>query len=190
MLFDIKRRQAEFGVFHNRRENEGEKKAVTKAIDLPVKIQLKAKELDMLVPTNGIPISQFLFGADLRKPELQTHLLSPICVYRKPEHVEVAIFDDGVDKRKVMRFKDCKIKDPYIEFDQTSIFLSFKVQMHPGNLLQRISDNVESQKRDFECKATQPELFDEKGEDDEGKGGTQADPMGSPDEEQDEDDDE
>lgn len=176
MQFDFQKRQAEFGVWNNRRENEGQEKAKVKAIDLPIRIQIKPRELDMLVPTNGIALSMFLFGDDLRKPELQTHLLSPMPVYRKPEHVKISIYDDGVDKRKVLTFDDCKVKDPKIEFDQDAIFLNFKAQIHPGKHLQRINDNVESQTRFFECKATQPELFDAAAED--GEEGAQADMVG------------
>lgn len=188
-LFNLKRRPAEFGVWNNRRENEGDRKAAVKAIDLPIKVQIKPKELDMLCPTNGVPLSQFLFGDDLRKPELQTHLLSPLWVYRNPEHIEIAIYDDGVDKRKVLRFKDCKIKDPHIEYDQTAIFLVFKAQIHPDGQLQRINDNVEAQTRDFECKATQPELFDDpEDEEDDAPSGEQQELMDSPEEEEDEED--
>jgi hypothetical protein len=189
MLFDLKRRPAQFGVWNNRREAEGDKKAAVKAIDLPVKVQLKAKEIDMLCPTNGVPLSQFLFGDDLRKPELQTHLLSPLPIYRRPEHVDIAIFDDGVDKRKVLRFKDCKIKDPRLEFDQTSIFLTFKAQIHPDGQLQRINDNVEAQTRDFECRAAQPELFDEQTAEEEEPAEEQGELMDPP-EEEDEDEEE
>lgn len=183
MKFDLKRRPAEFGVFRNRREKEkdGTETNKLKAIDLPVRLPLKPRELDMLVPTQGIPLSQFLFGDDLRKPSLQCPLLSPIKVYRKPEHLKISIYDDGIDKRKVMTFSDCRVENPEIEYDEDSVFLSFKVEIHPGNLLQRISDNVESQTCDFECKATQPELFD-KDDDEENEAGDdpQRSLMGDP----------
>ena len=105
-------------------------------------------------------------------------------MYRKPEHLKISIYDDGIDKRKVMTFNDCRVEDPKIEYDEDSVFLVFKVEIHPGNLLQRVSDNVESQMRDFECKATQPELFDEEEEEEEGgeEGGAQGDLMSNPDE--------
>jgi len=185
--YDFKRRPAEFGVFRNRREKDGKGDTETnklKAIDLPVRIQIKPRELDMLVPTQGIPLSQFLFGDDLRKPSLQCPLLSPIKVYRKPEHLKISIYDDGVDKRKVMTFTDCRVENPEIEYDEDSVFLTFKVEIHPGNLLQRISDNVESQIRDFECRATQPELFDTRDEEEEEAGGGDAQQslMSNPDE--------
>lgn len=166
MKFDLKRRPAEFGIFRNRREKETDQseRGKLKAIDLPVRIQIKPTELDMLVPTNGVPLSTFLFGPDLRKPELQVMLLSPLKVFRKPEHLRISIYDDGVDKRKVITFNDCRVEKPQIEFDESTVFLTFKVEIHPGNQLQRISDNVEGQIRDFECKAMQPELFDAAGE--------------------------
>lgn len=163
MKYDFKRRPAEFGVFRNRREKEtdGSERSKLKAIDLPVRIQIKPTELDMLVPTNGVKLSEFLFGDNLRKPELQVMLLSPMKVYRKPEHLRLTIYDDGVDKRKLMTFQDCRVENPQIEFDENTVYLTFKVEVHPGANLQRISDNVEGQIRDFECKAMQPELFDD-----------------------------
>lgn len=171
MKFDFKRRPAEFGVFRNRREKDSGSTEVNKlkAIDLPIRFQIKPKELDMLVPTQGIPLSKFLFGDDLRKPELQCPLLFPIKVYRRPEHLKLSIFDDGVDKRKVMTFADCRVETPQIEFTDGTLFLAFKVEIHPGNMLQRVADNVESQVRDFECRATQPELWEETEEEEEGE---------------------
>lgn len=199
MKFDFKRRSTEFGVFRNRREKEqqGTEVSKLKAIDIPVRHRIKPKELDMLVPTQGTPLSEFLFGPDLRKPALQCPLLFPIKVYRKPEHLKVSIYDDGVDKRKVMTFADCRVETPMIECDgdADSLFLTYKIEIHPGNQLQRISDNVEAQVCDYECKATQPELFDENKEDDEGEeggsdgqqGGQQVDLMSNPDEQDDDD---
>lgn len=177
MKFDLKRRKAEFGVFRNRREKDAGATEVNKlkAIDLPVRVQIKPKELDMLVPTQGVPLSEFLFGDDLRKPALQCHLLFPLKVFRKPEHLKIQIFDDAIDKRKQMTFADCRVENPQIEHDGDALFLTFKVEIHPGNLLQRISDNVESQACDFECKATQPELFEKADEGDgEGEDGQQS----------------
>lgn len=188
MKFDFKRRPATFGVFTNRREKEtdGKDAKKLKAIDLPVRFQIKPKELDMLVPTQGVALSNFLFGDDLRHPALQCPLLFPMKVFRKPEHVKISIYDDGIDKRKVLSFEDCRIEKPQIEYDGDSLFLSFKVEIHPGNLLQRVADNVESQMRDFECKATQPELFEQdtedEDEDDDGSSGSQQSLMPNPDE--------
>lgn len=172
MKYDFKRRPAEFGVFKNRREKDpgNDEPGKLKAIDLPVRMQIKPKELDMLVPTNGVPLSQFLFGPDLRKPALQTPLLSPMKVFRAPEHLKISIYDDKVDKRKVLTFTDCRVETPYLEFDETKVFLCCKVEIHPGNQLQRVSDNVEGQVCDFECKAMEPELFDN-AEEEEPEGG-------------------
>lgn len=192
MRFDFKKRPAEFGVFKNRREKDtgDEEPGKLKAIDLPVRLQLKPKELDMLVPTQGVPLSQFLFGDDMRKPALQTTLLSPMKVYRAPEHLKISIYDDRVDKRKVMTFPDCRVENPHLEFDETKVYLCFKVEIHPGNQLQRISDNVEGQVCDFECKATQPELFDSADDDEGAQGGEGQQPlMGDPEEGNNHDDD-
>jgi hypothetical protein len=87
-------------------------------------------------------------------------LLSPLPVRRKPEHIALTIYDDGVDKRKKLTFTDCKVKDPTLEFEDTTIFLVGKFQIHPGPHLQRINDNIENKTLQMECEATQPELFD------------------------------
>jgi hypothetical protein len=166
--FDLSKRATEFGGFNNRWEKNGPEQK-TKAIDLPFRVQVKPKELDMIVPAQGVKLSTFLFGSDLRKPQLQCPLLSPLPVQRKPEHIALTIYDDGVDKRKKLTFTDCKVKDPTLEFEDATIFLSGKFQLHPGPHLQRINDNVENKTLQMECEATQPELFDEQqDEDDEG----------------------
>jgi hypothetical protein len=188
--FDFKRRNAEFGVFRNRREKDTDGKDTNKlkAIDLPVRFPIKPRELDLLVPTQGVALSQFLFGPDLRKPELQCPLLFPIKVYRRPEHLKISIYDDAIDKRKVMTFADCRVETPQIEYEDNVLYLSFKVEIHPGALLQRVADNVESRICDFECKATQPELFDEDRDEEEGEGDGQQSLMTNPDEEEEGDD--
>lgn len=184
MKFDLKKRATEFGGFNNRWERNGPEQKV-KGIDLPFKVKLKPTELDMIAPAQGIPLSTFLFGADLRKPQLQCPLLSPMAIQRKPEHIALTIFDDEIDKRKKITFTDCKVKDPTLEFDEDSIFLVGKFQLHPGPHLQRINDNIENKTLQMECKATQPELFDEQ----EGEGGDEGDGQTDvEDEDEDEDD--
>lgn len=169
MKFDFKKRGAEFGVFNNRRERHGEERV--KAIDLPMRHQVTVKELDMLVPCQGVPFSEFLYGGG-KKPKLQTYLLSPLKIDRRPEHVTLIIYDNDVDKRKSMKFEDVTIKDPVLEFEEDGvIYLSYKAQIHPGDLFARVSDNVEAQSRQFECRATQPELFDNGDEEGEGEEG-------------------
>lgn len=167
MKYDFVRRQGEFGTFNNRRERHGEEKV--KAIDLPVTFPIKPKELDMVSPTQGVKLSKFLFGDNLRKPQLQTHLLSPLHIHRKPEHISLTIYDDPRDKRRGMTFKDVKVKDPVIVLDDNNDpSIVCKFQFEPGENLQRLSDRVECQILDFECFAEQPELFDKKDEDEEG----------------------
>lgn len=166
MKYDFSRRPCEFGIFNNRRETHGDEKV--KAIDLPMRFQVKPRELDMLSPTQGIKLSEFMYGKNLRKPQLQTHLLSPLYIYRHPEHISLTIYDDGIDKRKFLKFDDVSIKGPYLEFDADGVcFLVCKAQIHPDEKLDRIGRNVECQTREFECTATQPELFDQEEDDDE-----------------------
>lgn len=194
MKFDYGKRAGEFGAFNNRWENQGQATEKRKAIDLPARWQIKPRELDMLCPVQGTPLSEFLYGPDLRKPALQCTLLSPMKIHRHPEHVTLTIYDDGVDKRKKLTFTDVAVKDPVLEFDQDSIFISCKFQLHPDGMLQRINDNVENKTLQFECRATQPELFDaeveeeEEEDEKEGKTGKQGELMQAPEEEDDDDD--
>lgn len=169
MKFNFGKRLVAFGVFNNRREKNGPEETA-KAIDLPFRLPLKPREVDMLVPTNGIPLSQFLWGENLRKPELQTNVLPHIKVARKPEHLKVTIYDNATDKRKCLQFDEVKCKDPLIEIEQDgAATLTGKLQIHPNAHLQRIADKVEAQTLECEIKSTQDELFD--APDPEGDGG-------------------
>jgi len=166
MKFRFKRRQGKFRTFNNRNENEGPEKKV-KAIDLPVRHPIRPLELDMLVPSQGVPLSTFLFGENKRKPELQTPLLFPLSVYRKPEGVLFTIWDQG-PKKKPLTFDNVKVKDPVITIDlDENMEISYKLQFHPGSHLQRISDSVEEKVCEFEVEAQQEELFGQAEEEDE-----------------------
>lgn len=191
MKFTFGKRLVAFGVFNNRREKNGPDETA-KAIDLPFRLPLKPREVDMLVPSNGVPLSQFLWGANLRKPELQTNVLPHIKVARKPEHLEVTIYDNQADKRKCLKFEEVKCKDPTIEIEQDgAAVLVGKLQIHPNTHLQRIADKVEDQTLECEIKSTAPELFDAPDPAGEGEGeGSQQPLMGDPEKEEDDDDDE
>ena len=170
MKFRFRRRQGKFGVWNNRMEHHGPEEKV-KAIDLPVRHSIRPAELDMLVPAQGVPLSTFLFGENKRKPELQTPVLFPLKVYRKPEHVLLTIYD-GNGKGKGLVFDDVKVKDPVITIDlDENMEISYKLQLHPNKHLQRISDNVEEHVCEFEVEAQQEELFGQPEEEDaEGEG--------------------
>lgn len=189
MKFTFDRRACEFGGFNNRWEKNGPDVKV-KAIDLPFKLPIKPKELDMLCPANGIKLSKFLFGENLRKPELQTNVLPHLKLARKPQ-IKGTIFDSPTDKRKQLQLSDCTVKEPTVEIEQDGgLFLVGKLQFHPGNQLQRINDNVENHTLDFECQESAPELFDQAEDEDEaGEDGKQGELMNDPDAD-DEDDDE
>lgn len=172
MKWKFKKRKGQFGTFNNRNENHGPDDKV-KAIDLPVRHPITPRELDMLVPVEegGVPLSQFLFGSDLRKPHLQTFVLFPIKVYRKPEHVKLTIFDKG---SKGIAFDEVKVKDPVVSIDlDDKMEIAYKLQFHPGHHLQRISDSIEEKVCEFQCEATQEELF---GRSDEDEGGEEGAP--------------
>lgn len=186
MKFSFDRRACEFGGFNNRWEKNGPDVKV-KAIDLPFRLPLKPKELDMLIPANGIKLSHFLFGTNLRKPELQTNVLPHLKIARKPQ-IKATIFDSPTDKRKQLALAECTVKEPTVEIEQDGgLFLVGKLQFHPGNQLQRINDNVENHTLDFECQETAPELFDTEEEEDEPE--KQGELMGDPDAEDDEEED-
>lgn len=163
MKFNFPRRPAEFGGFNNRSENHGEQKV--KAIDLPFRIQVRiAKELDMLAPVgtpDGVKFSNFLYGPNLRKPQLSCMVLSPMKLHRRPEHIKVVIYDQELRKNMRITFDEVTVKDPTLEYEEDAVYLSGKLQIHPTTeQLARIVDNVENKTREFECVATAPELFD------------------------------
>jgi hypothetical protein len=172
MKFDIPRRPTEFGGFNNRWENMGSGGEKRKAIDLPFRVQVKiGKELNMLVPT-GVPgsvsFSTFVYGKNPRKPNRTTHVLSPLKVHRKPEHIKVMIYDHELDKRKWLTFDDVTVKDPLLELEEDKVYLSGKLQIHPTiEQFARLAENVETKTREFECYATAPELLDQEDEEDE-----------------------
>lgn len=195
MKFDFTKRPAEFGGFNNRWENMGAGGEKRKAIDLPARWQVKiGKELDMVVPT-GVPgavkFSNFLYGPNLRKPCLTTHVLGPMKVHRKPEHIKLTVQDYELDARKQMTFEDVSVKDPVLEYEEDKVYLSCKFQIHPTiEQFARLAENVETKTRNFECYSTQPELLDQgddEEEEDKADDGKQADVE---DEEEDDDDDE
>jgi hypothetical protein len=197
MKFDFDRRQGEFGTFKNRWEKPEEQGAKKKkTIDLPVRIPLRPKELDMLVPpgADGQKLSRFMYGENLRKPQLQTHLLSPMLVHRKPENISFTIYDVPNDKRKSMTFEQVLIKDPKLDFQDTTPYLSFVAKIQPTwEQFLRIGENVENCTCDFDCFATAPELFDKPGDDEgtEGKDDSgQADMVGGGDDKPTDEDDE
>lgn len=166
MKFNFKRRDAQWGVFNNRRERHGEEKI--KAIDFPAYFPVTVKELDMLVPSQGVLTSEYLYGTNKRKPQLQTFVLSPMRVARRPEGIILVIYDDPSKKDKSMKFDEVGVKDPVLTLEEDGIiYLGCKFQIHPGNLFSRLSDNVEAQTRAFECRSSRPELFEQPDEEEE-----------------------
>jgi hypothetical protein len=199
MKFDFSKRPAEFGGFNNRWENMGSGGEKRKAVDLPARWQIKiGKELDMVVPT-GTPgatkFSNFIYGPNLRKPNRTTHVLGPLKVQRKPEHLKVTVYDYELDARKSMTFDDVTVKDPVLELEEDKVYISCKLQIHPTfEQFARIAENVETKTRSFECYATQPELLDaedeeEDEEEDDQKDIEDGDTEEDADEEEDEDED-
>lgn len=180
MKYNFKLRPAEFGGFNNRWENMGSGGEKRKAIDLPVRVKLRPRELDVLAPMGSresVKLSEFMYGPDPKKPQLQTTLLSPMKIFRHPENIKAIIYDNELDKRRSMTFEDCSVKDPSVEYEDDGPYLSFKLQIHPTwEQFQRVAENVEMKTRNFECYAMKPELFDEPEEEGgEGEDGEQAD---------------
>lgn len=172
MKFDFSRRPAEFGGFNNRWELMGSGGEKRKAVDLPARWQVKiGKELTMVVPTGtpgAVSFSTFMYGKNPRKPNRTTHVIGPLKVQRKPEHLKVIIYDVQLDNRKQMTFEDVTVKDPVLELEEDKVYLSCKLQIHPtSEQFLRLNDNVETKQRDFECFATQPELLPDEEEEEE-----------------------
>ena len=156
MKFDIGPRNAEFGTFNNRAENHGDDKV--KAIDLPVKIAITLKELDTIVPLQTGKFSATIYD---KKKNLQTFVLSPMYIARKPEKITIEIADHETDEKKLLVIKETRIKDPAITFEDKGVmYLTFKVQMSKISLkdLERIIEGVENKTRKFQCWAEAPEL--------------------------------
>lgn len=173
MKFDVGPRQAEFGVFNNRAEKHGQEKV--KALDLPFKIAITMKELDVIVPLQTGKFSEMMYD---KKKNLQTFVLSPLAVNRKPENIEVEIYDiEARANAKPLTLKECKIKDPVLTFEEKGIvFLSGKIQVSAVEVkdVERIIEGVENKARKMQFWATQPELpmgQEEEEEDDETSAG-------------------
>jgi hypothetical protein len=163
--FNFSRRAVVVGTFNNRFENHGDDRV--KAIDLPLEFPISISEIDMVCPAQGVKLSEFLYGVRPKgargwKPVRQTHLLSPVRVHRKPEHIELTFYVSKFVK-KGRAFFDVSIKDPVIELLETEAFVTCKAQLHPANgaELAWVAESLEGQEVQFECHSTQPELFDE-----------------------------
>lgn len=154
MEFNFNKRPAQFGTFNNRNEFEG-KATRKKAIDLPVTHSVSPDELDMLIPVQGIPASEFFFGTS-KKPQLQVNVLFPFKVHREPEDATIVIYDMAGNP---MEFDHVKVKELILSVDlKGAMLLKYKVQFRPGRLLQRISDNVEEKAMAFEIESAQVDL--------------------------------
>ena len=167
MKFDVGPRNAEFGIFNNRAEKHGAEKV--KAMDLPVRIQITLKELDVLVPMQVGKLSTFLYNGKAKN--LTTHVLSPMHLHRKPENITVEILDKEVEE-KMLVLNDCKIKDPVLTFEEKGVvYMSFKVQVSDIDVkdLERVVTGVENKTKRFQCWSNQPELALVPGENDGGE---------------------
>lgn len=155
MNFKFPKRNATFGAaFKNRAKKAGGEKTIT----LKVSHSVSPKDLDMLIPTQGVLTSEFLFGADYKiKPALQTYVLFPIYINRKPEGVTVTIHD----QKAPLKLEKVDITDIVVDIDEDGkkLVLSYNMQLHPGKNLQRISEYIEGNTLGYQCVNTQEELF-------------------------------
>lgn len=168
MKFDVGPRQAEFGVFNNRAEKHGQDKV--KALDLPFKIGVTMKELDVIIPLQNGKFSEMIFD---KKKNLQTFVLSPLVVNRKPENISVEIYDiEARANAKPLVLKECKIKDPVLTFeDKGTVYLSGKIQVSNVAVkdVERIIEGVENKTRKMQFWANSPELPLDQQDDEKGK---------------------
>jgi hypothetical protein len=166
MKFDLGPRNAEFGTFNNRAEKHGDERV--KAIDLPVKMAITLKELDVLVPMQEGKLSTIMYAG--KKKNLTTHVLSPMFLNRKPENISIEITDKEVEN-KALTINECSVKDPKLTFEEGgNIYVEFKVQISKISIadLDRIILGVENKTKKFQCWANEPELAFNEGENDTG----------------------
>lgn len=168
MKFKLGKRLAEFGKFNNRLESHGAEKV--KAIDLPVSVAINTRDLDMLVPCQGVKFSDAIYEKRGKKHYLRTFVLSPLPVHRKPENLDVTIWDQELDEKKKIDFAGAKLKDPKVTFEDEGVMrLEFTLQLSKvsTDTLSRIVDNVEAKTRHIQIDAKQSELFDTENDKDE-----------------------
>lgn len=157
MKFDFSKRSCVIGKINLRNEFHGEDRVI--AMDIPLAFAITFEELDMVVPCQDVKLSKILFDS---KKRLVTHLLSPISVHRKPEHISVTVYDKQLrEKDTSLKFEDVTIKDIKVDLeDGEKLTLRCKAQLRPSpDKRERLID-VMGESRNFECFSAQPELFD------------------------------
>ena len=170
MKFDFTKRSAAIGKINLREEHHGDDKKL--AVDVPLRFAITMKEFDMVAPCQGVKLSKILFD---EKKRPVTHLLSPLSIHRKPEHITLTIYHHQLEeaKRKLV-FKDVTIKGISIEIeDGGTLTLDCKAQFRPTAKDREHLIDCMGESRNFECFATQAELF-QKEEDEEGEEAEEA----------------
>lgn len=158
MKFTVKKRVAEIGVLNLRTEKNGPQKVP--ACDLPLRWKVsKANgnaEINMIFPSNGIQLSEFLFDKD---GKLQTHVASPLAVHRKPENIRLKIFDYELDPKKFLTFENVTFKSIKLEIEPDGdAYCSVTAQFHASDKDYERLVRIMDQTRKIECRLLQPEL--------------------------------
>jgi len=159
MKFKVSRRTARFGKINARTENHG-KEDIVPATDIPVKFRGTKRDIDMLCPLMEGKFSELLYSEE---GYMIASYLSPLNVHRKPDTLKISIYDQATNSRKPMLFKDAKVKDIQITFDQKhniEVKLKIQVLVDPDSQGARLYKLMNSQ-CEFEIEATEMDLFED-----------------------------
>lgn len=169
--FQIALREAHVGKINARLEKHGDENMP--ATDIPVTFRGTKRDLDMLVPLQEGKFSDLIYSKDGHC--LIPHL-SPLTVHRKPEGLDIQIFDQATKKSTPLRFTEAKAKSITIELGKKHeliICMTLQVQVDPEAQAARLYRLMDS-KRDLKIESSQQDWIDtEEGDGEEEEGAQQ-----------------
>lgn len=160
--FQISLREVHVGKINARLENHGEEKMP--ATDIPIKFRGTKRDLDMLVPLQDGKFSDLIYSEDGHC--LIPHL-SPLEVHRKPEGLDITIFDQATKRSAPMRFVEAKAKSIKIELGkkfELEISMTLQVQVDPEAQASRLYRLMDA-KRELKIESSQEDWIDVEDED-------------------------
>lgn len=125
-MFNLTKRDAEIGVFNNRVEMHGDEEVP--AIDLPVTVGLNLDEMRALVPSSeDATIVDVIFNEN---GEVVIPVVNPMTIHRKPEDLQVTLYDSPTTPKNTLVFNEVKVKSMKLEFRSGFVGqLSMKLQL-------------------------------------------------------------
>lgn len=192
MRFRLRERNGQFGKLNTRPELAGsDPEDSTTAVDLPVRWKGAKREFDMLVPAmDGAKASAFYWN---EHKALNYPHIARLTLDRKPENLEVTIYDQATARAKPLIFKGVTGKNIVVlSEDKYAIEVNMMLQLHPDEdtELPRLA-RLMNRTRKFEIIATQDELLPGEDDDEEEEDGGQGEiELGADDEEETEEEEE